>query len=334
MIVSIVNWFKLKYIVILEELIILIELFMNRKIIITGATGLIGKRLAGELIRRKEHIIIFTRDIVKGREIFPDADEVVEWDYRKTEIWLSKLNGVDAVIHLAGANINGKRWTESYKQEIYDSRIISTRNLVKAIEQSENRPEIFICASGINYYGNKGEKILDENSEAGNDFLADVCKQWESEAAKVENSNVRRVSIRTSPGLSTEEGALKEMLLPFKFFVGGPLGNGDQWFSWVHIEDLVRVYIFALDYTQLKGPVNVSSPNPVRMKEFAKTLGNVLHRPSLFKVPEFVLKIVAGEVTHAIIASMRIKPQKLLDAGFEFKFENLDDAVIDLLKRK
>ena len=305
---------------------------MTKKIIVTGASGLIGQNLCRALISRGDEVFVFTRDTIKTKRIIPDAKGYIVWDYNKPSEWNEYLNDKDAVIHLAGANLSGKRWTDNYKKIILKSRQTSTKNLVEVINSLKDKTSAFICASGINYYGDSGDKILTEKREPGNDFLAKVCSTWEDEASLVEKAGVRRISIRTGVVLNTGYGALRKMSLPFKFFVGGPLGNGKQWFPWIHIDDIVNVYIYALDNESLSGAINASAPNPVTMNEFAKTLGNVMNRPSFFRVPKFLLKIAVGEVTESITASMKVVPQKLLESGFRFKFENLKDALEDLLK--
>jgi uncharacterized protein len=304
---------------------------MSKKIIITGATGLIGKKLSSALIKRGDEVIIFSRNIDKAKQIIPGARDYIEWNYHQKEKWQNALNDKDAVIHLAGANLFGKRWNEEYKNKILESRKLSTHNLIEAIKESSSKPKVFICSSAIGYFGNCGETELAEESEAGKDFLANVCKIWEDEAAKVEELGVRRVSVRTGIVLSPEEGALKQMLLPFYFFVGGPLGNGRQWLPWIHIDDIVQIYLFTLDNTEIKKSVNAASPNPVRMKEFAKTLGKVLKRPSLFTVSEFMLKLAVGEAAETITSSAKVIPKKLLASDYKFKFEKLRSALEDLL---
>ena len=304
---------------------------MINRIVITGASGLIGHNLCRLLISRGDEVSIFTRDIDKTKNIIPGAKEYIEWDYNKPDEWKDYLKNKDAVIHLAGANLSGKRWTEDYKKKILKSREISTKNLVNAISSLNEKPSSFICASGVNYYGDSGNLALTEDSNAGSDFLAKVCKIWEDEAAKVEKFGVRRISIRTGVVLSINDGALKKMLLPFKFFIGGPLGNGKQWFPWIHIDDIINIYCYCLDNNSLSGAVNACAPDPVTMNEFAKTLGKVMNRPSLFKVPKFILKIAVGEVTESITASMKVIPQKLLNEGFRFKFENLNKAIKNLI---
>ena len=304
---------------------------MSKKIIITGATGFIGKKLSRALIERGEQLTIFTQSIRKGKIETPNAYEYVKWDYRSPREWEKHLEGKDAVIHLAGANLFGRRWNKEYKKRIMESREISTRNLVKAISKAEKKPSVFISSSAVGYYGDSGDSILTEGSPYGADFLASVCRRWESASADVEKLGVRRVSIRTGLILSTKEGALKKMLVPFKLFVGGSLGDGKQWFPWVHIDDIIGIYLYALDNDNLKGPINAAAPNPVRMKEFTRTLGKILRRPSIFSVPEFVLRVVLGEFAYAVTSSLNVIPQKLKDINYKFKYERLEDALRDLL---
>ncbi len=305
---------------------------MNKRIIITGATGLIGKILCKELIERGDEITIFTSNTAKATSLIKGAKEYIKWNYSNPEEWKNHLNESDAVIHLAGASIAGKRWNASYKKLIMESRIASTRNIVKAIEEAEQKPSTFISSSAVGYYGNAENNILTETSESGNDFLSQVCKAWELESEKVESFGVRRISVRTGIVLSAKGGALERMLLPFKLFIGGPIGSGKQWFPWIHIDDLIRIYLFALDNPSISGIINAASPNPATMKEFALTLGKTLHRPSLFRVPFFALRIAIGEAAESVIASQRVIPKKLLESGFKFKFENVEEALRDLLK--
>ena len=306
---------------------------MLKKIVITGASGLIGTRLAKALINRGDEVIVFSRDTARAKSIFPKAIDYIEWNYRKPEEWKSKLENSDAVIHLAGINLFAKRWSNDFKKTVLESRELSTKNLVEAIKSADKKPEVFISASGIGYYGDCGETVLDETSPKGNDFLAEVCDVWESEAQKIGDYGIRNVQIRTGLVLSPEDGVLKQMLLPFKLYIGGPLGNGNQWWSWLHIDDIVDIYLYALDNSQLQGPLNAASPNPVRMKEFANSYGKILKRPSLFPVPKFVLKIVIGETAEVVTASQKIDVQKLLNDGYRFKFEKLNDALSNLLIR-
>lgn len=305
---------------------------MSKRIVITGATGLIGKKLANALIQREDEVIIFSRNAEKAKSIFPKAKECVEWNYKTPSIWENYFENCDAVIHLAGINLFSKRWSDNFKKEVLESREYSTKKLVEAIRKSHNKPSVFISASGVGYYGDCGDIILDEDSKAGNDFLSDVCKIWESEAEKIQTYGVRSVRVRTGLVLSPDDGALKQMLPPFKYFIGGPLGDGKQWASWLHIDDIVEIYIHAIDNEKLRGAINAASPNPLRMKEFAKTLGHVLNRPSLFPVPKFMLRIVIGEAAEVVTSSQRIDVKKLLNSGYHFKFNKLEQALHNLLK--
>ncbi len=304
---------------------------MSKRIVVTGATGLIGRKLVRALIQRGDSVIVFSRDAEKAKSFFPKAMESVEWNYRHPEQWRYKIENSDAVVHLAGVNLFAKRWNDEFKRIVLESREVSTKNLVEAIKSCTNKPEVFVSASGIGYYGDCGETVLNENSAKGNDFLANVCEVWENESVNVEESGVRSVQIRTGLVLSTEDGALKQMLPPFRFFIGGYLGNGKQWASWLHIDDIVEIYLHAIDNSNLTGSFNASSPNPIRMKEFAQTLARVLQRPSLFPVPKFILRLVVGEASEVVLASQRIDVKKLVESGYKFKFEILEDALRDLL---
>lgn len=303
-----------------------------KKIIITGATGLIGKKLSEELFKSGYHIIVFSRDSKRAKDVLKKDYEYVDWDYRNPSKWVDKISESDVIIHLAGINLFAKRWNDEFKKEIITSRKDTTKALADVIKSSSNKPKVFISASGVGYYGDGGDKILTEDSSSGDDFLAEVCKVWESEASEVESVGVRRVSIRTGIVLSTEDGALKRMLLPFKLFVGGPIGNGKQWFPWIHIDDIVGIYKYAAENENLSGAVNAASPNICTMKEFAKTLGKVLNRPSFFSVPKFALKLAIGEAGDVVLMGQRVSVAKLLSSGYKFKFENLEEALKDLLK--
>lgn len=305
---------------------------MSKKIIITGASGLIGRNLFNELLKRNYFVSLITTNKNKSKLLFSEVENIFEWDELEQNNFLEYLQNVDSIIHLSGANIANKRWSEKYKEEIFDSRINTTKKLVDIISQSKRKLQSFICASATGYYGDRKDELLTEESSCGNDFLSFICKNWEEEVSKVEQFGIRRVSIRTGIVLSKKDGALKRMLTPYKFFVGGPLGNGKQWFPWIHIEDIVNVYLFALENEMINGPVNAVSKNLLTMKEFANTLGKVLNRPSVFSVPEFALKIILGESAESILASQKVYPQKLIVNGFNFKFNNLEEALRNLIK--
>jgi uncharacterized protein (TIGR01777 family) len=304
---------------------------MNKKIIITGATGFIGSRLCRELHKKNYSLIVFSRNAASAKsELFLDA-EFVNWDYHNPAEWEEYIEGTYAVIHLAGESLASKRWTEKQKRKIIESREISTRCIIEAIGKADKKPETFICASAIGFYGNAGDAILTENSPNGKDFLSDVCFRWEKEAEEAEKFGVRRVSIRTGLALSPEGGAFKKLLLPYKLFAGGPLGSGKQWLSWLHIKDLIQIYIFALENAAVKGAINATSPNPVTNKELANSLGKILHRPSFFRVPEFVLKMVLGEMSETVLSSQKVYPERLSLLGYKFLYPEITRALKDLL---
>jgi hypothetical protein len=298
-----------------------------KKIIITGATGSIGKYFTEQLIARGDKVTVFTRNLEKSQQKLPGIRNSIKWNYSKPDKWKEYINGVDAVVHLAGANLGAKRWDEEYKKLAYDSRIVSTRNLVEAIKSVEKKPKVFICSSATGFYGNRYDEVLDENSSPGDDFLATLCNDWENESRKVEQYGVRRVSIRTGLVLMKDEGVLTQMLLPFKLFIGGPLGNGRQWFPWIHIDDIVGIYLHAIDNPNVTGAINGTAPGIVTMKQFAKTLGKNLSRPSLFPVPKFALKIAVGELGEYAVMSQRTSVEKIIKSGYKFKFENLENSL-------
>ncbi len=301
------------------------------KIIVTGATGLIGKKLTAKLLERGDEVTVFTRSVSKAKEKMK-ADYFVEWNPMNISAWINHLEGKDAIVNLAGENIMSKRWNEKHKKNIFQSRLITTRALVNAMYHTQNKPSVFISASAIGYYGFTGDELITEESQPGTDFLAILTQKWEREAIDAEYFGVRRVSLRIGIVLDKTGGALAKMLTPFKFFVGGPIGTGKQWFSWIHIDDLVEFILFALDNKQIRGSFNLTSPEPVRMNEFAATLGKTIHRPSLFRVPESILKIILGEGAEYLLHGSKVIPAKTLAAGFEFNYTNLEDALRNLLK--
>lgn len=304
---------------------------MKKRIVITGATGLIGSGITEKLIARGDEVIVFSRSPKKAEKKIPGAFNYVKWQYDSMGEWVESIEGADTVIHLAGENIMSNRWNDAHKKKVLDSRVAGTRNLVDAIAQAEKKPEVFICASGIDYYDDSIEAEYDEESEPGEGFLTNVVKSWEDEAAKVEQYDVRRISIRTGIVLDKQEGALAKMITPFKFFIGGPIGSGKQWMPWIHIEDIVELYIYTLDNSEMKGAYNGTVPSPVTMKEFAKTLGEVMNRPSLFPVPAFVLRIVIGEAADLVLYGSRVLPKKTLEAGYKFNHTDLKKALEQII---
>lgn len=305
---------------------------MNKKIAITGATGLIGIELCNALKTRGEEVTIFSRNVESAKKVLGNKFSYIKWDYKNPVDWQESLRDKDVIIHLAGANLFGKRWTDAYKKTILESRELSTRSLVSAIKNSQSKVKVLISSSAVGYYGSRGDEILTESSGRGNDFLANVCEVWERETEKANEFGIRTVTLRQGIVLSKKGGALTKFLPAFNFFVGGPLGNGKQWFPWIHIDDLITGYLYALDNADISGLINAVSPRTIRMKEFANALGKILNRPSIFSVPKFALELLVGESASPILSSQRVIPQKLLDHNFKFKFEYLEEALKNLLK--
>ncbi|MDP2037166.1 MAG: TIGR01777 family oxidoreductase [Ignavibacteria bacterium] len=301
------------------------------KVAITGATGLIGKKLTKKLIERGDEVFVLSRSVDSAKQILPNASGFIEWG-NNSNAWQSKLSGVEDVIHLAGENVMGRRWGAAHKKKVLESRVNGTRNLVDAISRLDVKPKTFISASAIGIYGNQ-ENQVDESSAPAHDFLGNVVKAWEVETHKVDKLGIRRVNVRTGIVLDEKEGALAPMVKQFKFFLGGSIGNGNQWFSWIHVDDIVGIFLFALDNTNVSGAINGTAPTPVRMKDFAKTLGKVMHRPAIFNVPGFAMKIILGEGAEAVLGGANVKSEKIQKYGYKFRFEDLNAALINLLRK-
>ncbi len=299
-----------------------------KRIAVAGATGLIGTGLVKKLSDKGYETVIVSSSPEKARQKFPFAKGFFRWG----ELMPSSLEGCDAVINLAGAPVAGQKWNEEYKKLLISSRVDTTRELYRAVEGMAKKPEAFICSSAVGYYGNGGESELDESGPKGDGFLSDLCEMWEAEASAFTGLGLRVASIRTGIVLSPEDGALKKMLLPFKLGIGGPLGNGRQWFPWLHIDDIVNIYLYAIE-NNISGAFNAAAPEPVRMKQFASALGKTLHRPSLFPVPAFVLEIIMGEAGSVVLEGQHAIPKALLASGFIFKFTKIEDCLKDLFKK-
>lgn len=298
------------------------------KILITGASGLVGGKLI-PVLETKGH------EIYKLSRSSPKTDRDIQWDAYAgfADEEFAKLEGIETVVHLAGENVAGGSWTDERKKRIRDSRVKGTRTLVDALRRLESPPKIFVSASAIGFYGSRGDEILTEESEAGEGFLSEVCQEWEAEGDKAKEFGARVVHPRIGVVLSKDGGALEKMLTPFKFGVGGTVGSGDQWMSWVTIDDLVKMIVFAIENENLKGAFNATAPNPVQNEEFTDTLGKVLHRPTIIPVPAFGIKLLFGEMGEKLLLEgTRVLPKKLEDAGFEFVHPHLEKALRHVLK--
>ena len=305
------------------------------RIIITGGTGLIGSKLVSSLAAEQHEVLVLSRSPEKYT--FPAGVKGVKWNGRTAEGWGDLVNETDAIINLAGENISGtdflpSRWTPQRKQRIRDSRVQAGKAIVAAVEAAANKPSLLIQSSAVGYYGPCGDEILTENAPAGSDFLAGICVDWEQSTQAVEGMGVKRSVIRTGIVLSMEGGALPITALPFRFFVGGPLGNGKQWWPWIHIDDEVRAIRFLLENEGAHGLFNLSAPNPLTNRAFGKVIGQVLQRPSLIPVPAFALKLALGEVSTIVLDGQRAIPQRLEAAGFTFRFPDAKSALTNLLR--
>ena len=303
---------------------------MKKTVLITGGTGLIGGRLISELLASGYSILATSRNAAKFAKNTDAAIRYIQWDGKSLLSGFETFGKIDAIVHLAGAGVADKRWTEAYKKEILESRTISTNLLIESFRTVEQKPTVFICGSATGFYGSSAENTFTESSPKGEGFLADICDAWEKASASAEVLGMRRVSIRTGIVLDNKKGALPKMLTPFKLFFGGKLGSGKQWFSWIHVEDIVQILKFALETNTMQGAYNATSPNPIRMEDMAKAIGKTLHRPSLFPVPEFLLNIVLGESAYEITKSQKVLPKKIINAGYEFRFPNLENALKNL----
>lgn len=297
------------------------------EVFLSGATGFIGSYLRPLLLRQGHLLTLVTRTPKKYSNEEADNQRIISWE----QDLVPEMERADAVINLAGSSIFGRRWSQQVKDEIYNSRIKRTTQLAEAMAEAENQPEVFVSASAAGYYGDCGDQVLAESEEAGSDFLAQVCVDWEEAAEPAANAGIRTVHPRIGIVLQRGGGALKQMLTPFKLFVGGPVGSGNQYFPWIHMHDLCRGLIYALDTEDLSGPYNLNAPNPVQMSKFADVLAEQLHRPSLFRVPEFALKLALGEAAIPIVNSLRLQPKKLQQQGFEFHFAGLQEALADII---
>ncbi len=300
------------------------------KIVIIGATGFIGSRLFAMLDKEEFDLTVVSRDAESAREQLGEHAEFCSWDAKSSQDLTSILEGSWAVINLAGENLAAGRWTRKRKAEIINSRTESVQAVVEAINKMEVKPAVLIQASAIGYYGSDLKNEMNENSPAGNTFLAEVTKKWEDATAGLD-PEVRLVLLRTGIVLDQNGGALKEMARPFKIGVGGHLGSGKQWMSWIHIDDEVRAILFFLENKDASGIYNLTAPEPVTMKTFARELGKVLHRHSWAHVPAIVIKTVMGQMgEEMLLASQKVVPKRLEEEGFTFQFEELRPALTSI----
>jgi len=300
------------------------------KVTLTGATGRVGQSLVGALRARGDEVTVLSRDPDRATQRL--GVPAVGWEPKAGPAPAAALTGRDAVVHLAGEDV-GQRWTKAVRQEILDSRELGTRYLVAGIEAAADRPRVLVSASASGYYGPRGAEPVDESEPAGDDYLAHVCQVWEREADAAAAAGLRVVKLRTGVVLSPDAGALSKMLPPFKLGVGGPVAGGKQYLPWIHLDDVVGLYLMAIDRDDVSGPVNTSAPRPVTNGEFSKALGRALHRPAFSPVPGFALRALYGEMSTIVLNGVNMVPRRAEQLGYRFAHPEVDEALTATLSR-
>ncbi len=300
---------------------------MSKKVFVTGASGFIGKKLLPALLSAGYDVVAMSRKV-------RDTSSGVRWVVGETMVaddWQKQIDGAYGVINLAGEPIVGKRWTPEQKKILRDSRVLTTNNVVEAIEKSEKKPAVLVSASATGFYPKNLDTPFDESARPGDDFLGMICQEWEDAAKVIESHGVRTVLLRIGVVFGPDGGALERMLPIFKLGLGGPIGSGNQWMPWIHVDDVIALILFALANPGVAGPVNAVAPEPVQMKELATGLGRVLNRPAFFPAPAFALNLMLGESAQVVLDGCRAVPKAALDAGYKFKFPTLDEALRDIV---
>lgn len=308
--------------------------WLKMKVAIAGATGFVGSRLVERLHSEGHQVLVLARDSERARRVFPASAypnlEIVGYTPAESGDWLHSIAGCDAVVNLAGVPIAEERWTAARQQAILDSRKLTTAKLVEAIALANPKPSVFVSASAIGFYGTSETAEFEENSQGGDDFLATVCKEWESAAQPVKNAGTRLVILRLGIVLGMG-GALAKMVPAFRLFAGGPIGTGKQWFSWIHRDDVVNLILYALQNPQVEGVLNATAPNPVRMNELCETLGEILKRPSWLPVPSFALELLLGDGAKVVLEGQQVLPKRTLVSGFKYEYPTLKLALEEIL---
>ncbi len=303
------------------------------RVVITGATGFIGRALCSELAESGYEVVGLSRNAHKGTQVLGNAVTVAEWDGMSAKGWARYADGARAIVNLAGESISTGRWTQSKKASILQSRLDAGRAVMEAVSQADTKPKVVVQSSGIGYYGSCSDEV-DESASAGSGFLPEVAWQWEVSTGEVQAMGVRHVVIRTGIVLGPDGGALPRLLTPFRLFVGGALGSGTQYFPWIHLCDEVRAIRFLIETDDLEGSFNLVAPQSLTMKEFCGVLGRVMKRPSWFRVPAPVLRLIFGEMADEVLLSgQKAVPQKLLAAGFDFTYRDTESALREILSQ-
>lgn len=307
----------------------------NMRLFIIGGTGLIGTRLIKKLIERGDKVSVLTRRFGPARDRLGKDCTIVEGDGMANGKWMDALHDCDGVINLVGESIFARRWNDEFKILLRESRVKTTRNVVEAMARNprtpEGKPKVLVNASAIGYYGPRGDEEIREETSAGDDMLARLSVDWEKAALDAELFGMRVAVVRIGVVLDKEGGALAQMLPPFRWFIGGPVGSGKQWLSWIHHGDMVGILMLALDHPEARGPINGTAPLPVTNKDFSKALGRALHRPSILPVPGFALRLKFGEVADVLTTGQRVIPRKAMALGYSFQFPQVDAALVNLL---
>jgi len=299
------------------------------KIVVAGGTGLIGSALTASLLERGHEVVVLSRSA--GSSV-AGGPRRVRWDARTVGEWAEELEGAHAVVNLCGAGIADRRWTDARKRVLESSRVEPTHALVAAMAGREERPRLLAQASAVGYYGDRGDEALDEGAAPGSGYLAELARTWEEASAGVEALGVRRVLLRTGVVLAREGGALPVMARPFRFGVGGPLGDGRQWLPWIHLEDEIGAIRFLLERPEATGPFNLVAPNPETNGSLSRELASALRRPNLLRAPAFAMRVALGEMAQMVLGGQRLAPRRLLEAGYSFRFPELSAALADLLR--
>lgn len=303
-----------------------------KKVAISGGTGLIGKEITNLLLNEGYTITILSRNISKVKSIFQNNVSAIN-SYELDNEVLNHLEGFDAFINLSGEPVFGKRWTKKQKDLILSSRIESTNNIVELISKLKSKPKTVIFASAIGIYGTDRNKIYKESDEFSDSFLSIVTQEWENASKKLDKLGIRRVNLRIGIVLSIKGGALKQMLTPYYFYIGGPIGDGNQWFPWIHIKDLAGMFRHSIESNTLQGEYNAVSPEFITMNSFCETLSKIIKKPNYFRVPSFAVKILFGEAASTILEGARISSEKIISTGFTFNYSNSKDALINLFSK-